>query len=301
MRFTIFTPTYNRANLLPRLYQSLCRQSFSDFEWIIYDDGSNDDTINVVYSFIEEKKILIRLLNGKTSGGGKHRAINRSIKYAIGELFFIVDSDDYLTDDSLSIIDFYEKSINKTSTKYCGVAGLRGHHDGSPLGDFWSKEYIDLTHIERTNDGIDSDLAEVFYTNVLINYPFPEFDNEPFIRESVVWNRIARDGYKIRYFNKVIYLCEYFEDGLTANSNHYTKISPKGMALSISEEADIYGFNKRQRLNSYYWYYSKYKNSKAFNDIAEYLKIKPLLLKYFIIKKKFAYKIKTIFKKHKSN
>lgn len=77
---TIFTPSYNRSHLLPRLYASICAQSFTDFEWLIVDDGSQDDTEDVVQSFVEEGRLDIRYI--KQKNGGKHRAINRGVKAA---------------------------------------------------------------------------------------------------------------------------------------------------------------------------------------------------------------------------
>lgn len=86
MTVTVFTPTYNRADLLPRLYKSLCGQVYTDFEWVIVDDGSKDKTEDVVKSFIEEECLNIHYI--KQTNGGKHRAINRGLKAAKGELFF---------------------------------------------------------------------------------------------------------------------------------------------------------------------------------------------------------------------
>ena len=99
MTITVLTPTYNRAKLLDRLYQSLCQQTYQDFEWIVVNDGSKDDTDEVVQSFIAEKKINILYI--KQENGGKHRAINRGVKEAKGKLFFTIDSDDCLTKDAV--------------------------------------------------------------------------------------------------------------------------------------------------------------------------------------------------------
>lgn len=95
MQITIFTPTYNRANLLPRLYNSLLRQSKKNFEWLVVDDGSTDDTGELFKSWIKENQIVIRYYS--VPNGGKQRAINLALKLTSSEAFFIVDSDDYIT------------------------------------------------------------------------------------------------------------------------------------------------------------------------------------------------------------
>ena len=102
MQITVFTPTYNRAHLLPRLYKSLCAQTCKDFEWVIVDDGSVDDTKSIIDGFINDNSITIRYFCQEN--GGKHRAINRGVKEAKGNLFFIADSDDTLPEKSIETV-----------------------------------------------------------------------------------------------------------------------------------------------------------------------------------------------------
>lgn len=85
MYLTIFTPTYNRAYILKNLYDSLCEQTSKDFEWLIVDDGSSDNTEDLIRSFINEGRILIRYF--KQANAGKHIAINNGIRNAAGDLF----------------------------------------------------------------------------------------------------------------------------------------------------------------------------------------------------------------------
>lgn len=100
---TIFTPTYNRAYRLPNLYKSLQEQTCKDFEWLVVDDGSTDNTSKLFEQWqAEENSFPIRYF--KQPNGGKHRAINRGVKEAKGELFFIVDSDDTLSSNAIRIV-----------------------------------------------------------------------------------------------------------------------------------------------------------------------------------------------------
>lgn len=214
---TIFTPTYNRANYLKRLYESLLLQNNKNFEWIIIDDDSTDDTEKVVKSFRNDDSGFY-ILYQKQTHGGKHRAINRAVKLAHGEFFFIVDSDDQLTSTAVDLIHMWIESIENKS-EYCGVAGLRVAPDGCIWGGSPSIEqgkYIDATSLEREKFRLLGDKSEVYRTEILKKYPFPEFPNEYFVTETVVWDAIAADGYKIRWYNEAIYICDYHEDGLTA-------------------------------------------------------------------------------------
>ena len=232
MLITIFTPTYNRAPLLPVLYESLCNQTFSDFEWLIVDDGSSDNTENVVDGFITEKMIHISYY--KKENGGKHRAINYGITKAEGELFFIVDSDDKLPSDALEIVaENYEHIRGKND--FAGICGLKAYFNGDLLPGIIDYDVLECKGIDyhyRRGSSKGSDIAEyVVRTEVLKQFRFPEYEGENFCAESAIWNPIG-NKYKYRYFNKVIYLCEFLEDGLSANSLKSRMRCPLG-AMSI--------------------------------------------------------------------
>ncbi len=221
MLITVFTPTYNRAHLLGRLYESLCAQRFTDFEWLIVDDGSTDGTASLVQSFIAKRRIDIKYLSQRN--GGKHRAINHGVGQAKGELFFIVDSDDYLPADSLQGI---ATEYAKCDSSMGGVAGLDATDGGKVIGSGLAQEFIECNSMEiRFKHHVTGDLAEVFKTSVMREFPFPEIDGEKFCPEALVWNRIALK-YNLRYFNKVIYIAEYQDGGLTDNIVRVRRQSP---------------------------------------------------------------------------
>lgn len=192
----------------------MIRQTVYDFEWLVVDDESTDNTD----LFFEEVKrscapFPIRFFSQKH--GGKHRAINLALKQAKGEYFFIVDSDDWLPENAIELILGWLNGIQGLPD-LCGVAGQKALADGKPVGNsFLGKEYVDASSLERKKLHIEGDKAEVFSTEVLRNHPFPEFDGEFFVTEAVCWNAIAADGYKLRWYQEPIYFCEYLEDGLT--------------------------------------------------------------------------------------
>lgn len=131
-RITIFTPTYNRAYILTRLYESLVAQTCRDFEWIVADDCSTDDTEALLKRWTAEGNIDMRHFR-MAQNGGKHAAINRGVAEARAPWFFIVDSDDHLTDDA---VEWAVKHIDRAAAdpEIGGISGTRIHHDGTRIG-----------------------------------------------------------------------------------------------------------------------------------------------------------------------
>lgn len=225
---TIITPTYNRADLLPRLYESLCGQSCKDFEWMVIDDGSQDDTEALMQRYLHEKVIPISY--EKQQNAGKHTALNRGIAKIKSELTFIVDSDDHLTSDAVEIILSYHKKYQNTD-KLCGYSFLRCHQDGRVNTAYFPEdEKLDTYLSVRINGNIGGDKAEVFYTDILRGYPFPVFEGEKYMPEDVVWMRMS-GPYRMLHVNKSIYICDYLEGGLTQTGRRMKIHSPRGMML----------------------------------------------------------------------
>ena len=233
MNITVFTPTYNRANLLPKLYDSLKKQNFKLFEWLIVDDGSSDNTEEVINNFIKENLINIKYI--KKKNGGKHTALNVGIDNAKGELFWIVDSDDYIVEDSLKYL-WNKWSEIENKNEFAGLSGLRGYSNGSIIGTRGDNEYVDTDALSyRYKYGILGDKAEVYRTNILRKFKFPEFKGEKYVTEAVVWNRIANKNLKLRFLNEVTYICEYLEGGLTNTSDKNIMESWRGTTLYYKE------------------------------------------------------------------
>lgn len=258
---TLFTPTYNRAHLLPRLYDSICKQTYKDFEWIIVNDGSTDKTDEIVLSFIADNRININYI--KQENGGKHRAVNRGVKEAKGELFFIADSDDMLPVNALENVSKTYEDI-KDDNAFAGVCGLDGTFEGKVIGSGLPKDIIDSTSIAvRFKLGITGDMKEVFRTEILKEFPFPEIDGERFCPEVLVWNRIATK-YKLRFFNQIIYLAEYQNDGITAGIVRARMKSPLASMMTYAEMVDYQNIPISARLKAAinYWRFRLYSDNK---------------------------------------
>lgn len=230
LKLTVFTPTYNRAAMLPRLYDSLLRQSDCNcFEWLIIDDCSTDNTQNIVNDWIAEKRLDINYIKLQQNGG-KPRAINLAVEKARSPYLFIVDSDDYLTDN---IIDKIIKVVSEVDgiEDINGIGVMRVHQDGTCFAKPEFKNYVDATNLERGKYGLAVDCNEAYKISVLKNYRFKVWDGENFVPEETVLNAMALDGYKIRWLNIKGVVADYQNDGLTKGSWNLQKKNPMGYAM----------------------------------------------------------------------
>lgn len=225
-KVTILTATYNRRKYLSKLFESLCQQTNQDFQWLIIDDGSFDNTEQYIHSLIENgQKFMIEY--HKKVNGGKHTALNYSHPYIKGELVFMVDSDDFLVNDAV------EKIVNEwhkyKSQCFIGVLSFRKQINGSkPLSALVKEPYIEDDITFRVNHHIVGDRCEVIRSDLFKKYPFPEFPNERFMGEGWLFRNIAYE-HKTVYLNSPIYICEYLESGLSQNGRLLRMECPYGM------------------------------------------------------------------------
>ena len=230
---TILTPTFNRAHLLPRLFESLTHQTDFNFEWLVIDDGSTDGTSDLFAgkTFLSAP-FPIRYYRQENSG--KHRALNAGVKQAKGDFIFIADSDDWLLPQSVAIVGLHTSAIADDNT-FAGVAGLDVFDDERIVGTGLPQDIIDCNAMDiRYRYHVDGDLKEVFKTTVLQEFPFPEIQDEKFCPEQLVWFRIAQK-YKLRYFNTPIYVAEYQPNGITASIIRVRMLAPQATCMMYAE------------------------------------------------------------------
>lgn len=232
---TVFTPSYNRANCLPRLYDSLKQQTNNNFEWLIVDDGSVDETEIMVREWIKEGIINIRYIYQEN--GGKARAFNNGVKNAKGELFFCVDSDDYLPNDSVELI--LDKWNIVDDDKIAGIIGLKENEKGELLCDIFPDEFVATTTYDLVRKyGVKGEKSLIYKTEVLKQFPYPEIEGEKFVGENIVYDRIDAE-YKLVLLSKVLTTCEYQEGGLTATVFSTMLKNPTGYKLYYTQRIDM--------------------------------------------------------------
>lgn len=224
---TIFTPSYNRAYILHKCYESLKRQSNKDFLWLIIDDGSTDNTKELVDSWIDENLIEIRY--HYQNNQGMHGAHNKAYELMDTELNVCIDSDDYMADDAVeNIINFWNK--NKRDD-LAGIIALDAYEDGNIIGQKFPEDMRETTLFEINNiHKVPGDKKLVYRTELTKEYPYPLFEGEKYVGLAYKYYKLD-EKYKLLTLNKVVCIVEYLEDGSSKNMLRQYRTNPKGFAF----------------------------------------------------------------------
>ena len=251
MKLSILTATYNRANYLSKLYESIKENLKYNItpEWIIVDDGSTDDTKNIVQGFIEENSIIIKYMYQKNSG--KMSAINEAVKMATGDLIVDCDSDDHFTNDSFEIIEKHsEKLLN--NEEFYGLVFLKMEDNGEISGKRFNKNNQITTMFDLYfKDDIGGEKILVYNAKIRKIYSHQLEHNEKFITEARMYHKMD-ENYKLYAVNEVIEQGSYIEDGYTKNINKTFKESPYGYYMYFKElmQKNMKGVKFSKRLYS---------------------------------------------------
>ena len=236
MKVSILTATYNRANFLEKLYKSIVQNSKNnksiECEWIIIDDGSEDETKNKVNEFIKENKIEIKYYYQKNSG--KMRAINQAVKMSNGELIMDCDSDDILTSNAFELIDKYAMQLLENENLYA-LAFLKKDNQNKISG----KKFINIDNPTTMfelyfKEDVQGEKILVFKSSIRKQYMHKLEENENFITEARMYHKID-EKYKIICINEPIEIGEYVDDGYTKNIDKTFKKYPNGYYCYFKE------------------------------------------------------------------
>lgn len=276
---TIFTPTFNRAYILSKLYNSLKNQSNKNFIWLIVDDGSSDETKTLVQKFQDENQIEIHYIFQENKG--KHVAVNNGLRNTKTEFFCVIDSDDYL---AVNAVDEMERLSHKIRNNDQIAAFTFIHFSGKNTVDidsFGEKEWLVSGRAEYEWE-FPGEMVYCFKTKIHKKFLFPEFEGEKFCQESLVFRRIERK-YCILFTNKILAFGDYLEDGL---SNDFYKLllkNPQGSLLNIKERfQDKLPQEERLNLAKTYWDIAS-KTNRPFTE--KFFGINPLLILRVVINK----------------
>lgn len=250
--FTVFTPTYNRAHTLPRLYQSLCAQRVRNFEWLIIDDGSTDGTEDLVNGWQrEEQTFPIRYV--KKANGGKPRAINDGVQIAQGRYIHLMDSDDYMTPDAMEKLTRWVAEIDQDD-RFIGVGGACGYENGAYIKGVPPQVnrdgYVDATNLERARYALDADMTEAYKLDIFRRFPMAQWPGENFAPEQIALNEMALAGYKLRWHRDIILIKEYMEDGLTRGAFDLERKNPMGYAMMYNHKLKYPGISMKERFHA---------------------------------------------------
>lgn len=228
---TVFTPSYNRAYTLHLCYESLIRQTCRDFVWLIIDDGSSDNTKELVESWMKDNKISIRYYYQENQG--MHGAHNAAYELIDTELNVCIDSDDYMPDDAIEkITNFWSKH---GSEKFSGIIGLDSYNDGAIVGTSLPKDIKHSTLFDLYNKhGVKGDKKLVYRTTLTKPYPYPLFQNERYVGLAYKYHMIDKQ-YELLLMNEVLCCVEYLPDGSSLNMLNQYRKNPRGFAFYRKE------------------------------------------------------------------
>jgi glycosyltransferase involved in cell wall biosynthesis len=237
--FTVFTATFNRAHTLPRVYDSLRAQTLTDFEWLVVDDGSTDDTRELVAGWATEAPFPVRYFHQENSG--KHIAENVAVREARGRFTATLDSDDWYTPDALeTFLAVWESIPAAERDSFVGVVALCAVPTGEVIGTPFPADPLDTTYTDlQLRHRVTGDKAGFGRTDVAREYRFPVISGETLIIELLVYSRLA-SRYRVRCVNKVVKIVEYQAGGLSAtrSRNEFMR-NPRTSALFFRERLDV--------------------------------------------------------------
>lgn len=261
---TIITPTFNRADCLKKCWESLKSQTSKDFQWLIIDDGSTDNTKETVESFISSSSDMCIEYQYKVNGG-KHTALNYSHPYIQGKYVAFLDSDDTFTDDAVEeILKAWEEFGQNSEVGQ--VIFLKGYSVNEPICYVRNeKTVVDTLKEERIGE-TGRDCCDTYRTELFTRYPFPEFEGEKFIGEGSAFLNIELNSKGV-YINKVIYICEYRQDGLTkAGRAMRLKYAKGGRYNSLMYMNPKLSYKTRIKKAVLYVAYSEQAKERLFKD-----------------------------------
>lgn len=245
---TVFTPAFNRAHLLPRLYESLKRQTVKDFSWLIIDDGSSDNTRQVVEDFQKEGLLEIRYMYQENQG--MHGAHNTAYKNITTVLNTCIDSDDYMPDNAVELILKTWNSMDQQ--KYAGIVGLdQSEQTGRIIGDSFTTPTTTLEDFYL--NGGKGDKKLVYRTDVMQKYPeYPIFKGEKYVGLGYKY-LLADHDYELVTLNEVLVIVDYQPGGSSNNMIRQYYKNPKGFAFLRKEQMRLAKSRKRRMIDAVHY------------------------------------------------
>ncbi|MGX2961388.1 glycosyltransferase family 2 protein [Peribacillus sp. JNUCC 23] len=228
---TVFTPTYNRAYCLDTCYQSLIRQSSKDFVWLIIDDGSTDNTKELVNSWMNERKIEIQYYWQENKG--MHGAHNAAYEQIETELNVCIDSDDYLADDAVQkIVSFWSEFGNE---KVSGLIALDATRDNQIIGSKLPEDVQTSTLFHLYDKyGATGDKKLVYRTELTKQFPYPIFNQEKYVGLAYKYYMLDKQ-YEMLLMNEIVCYVEYLPDGSSMNMLKQYRTNPMGFSFYRKE------------------------------------------------------------------
>ena len=227
----IITTTYNRGYCIHQVYESLLRQDCKDFMWLVIDDGSTDNTKDIIEGFIAENKIHIEYIYQENMG--MHGARNTAYDNINTELNVIIDSDDWLADQAVGkIIDLWNA---KEADDIAGIIAINSDINGKTIGTSLPRgvEKCTVTELFNKYKG-KGDKKLIYRSEISRRYPYPIFEGEKFFPASYKFKLIDLD-YKMLLMNEVVCVVDYNDTSMTFNKVKQYRTCAKGFSFYRNE------------------------------------------------------------------
>lgn len=261
MKISILTPTYNREKLLERLYNSILKNlNYGlDIEWLIMDDGSTDNTKELIKKFINDDRFDIQYYSQENKG--KMEAINNLIPYITGDLIIECDSDDYFKENAFLTI---KNTINELNENTYALCYLKYDQNECNIGNLFKEKETTMFNL-YFKEGETGEKALVYNSKIRREYSYELEQGEKFITEASMYHKMDLK-YKIKCINEPIMICEYQQDGYSENITEVFRKNPYGYYKYFKEmfDMDLKGiyFNKRMYILKHYILFSVLTNKK---------------------------------------
>ena len=244
MKLTVFTPTYNRGFVIEKAYKSLQQQTCHDFEWLVVDNGSTDNTKELFDEWsIKEKRFKIRYIKERQIG--LPRALNCGLNNTKADYFITLDSDDKFMPEAVEKMLARIEDIDDDD-EIVGVGIARCFPNGEymkgvpPIVN--DDGFVDATNLERCEYNLDADMVEAYKVKIFKQYPYKVWETEAYAPLEISLNEMALAGYKVRWYAERLYECDYGADGITRNKMALIKNNPMGFAMLYNYKLK-YGYN----------------------------------------------------------
>lgn len=244
IKITIITPTYNRAHTLPRVFESLKKQSFKDFKWIIMDDGSTDNTQEIVQQFQQESEFPIEYF--LQPNRHKFLTVLDGIRKVKSKYHMVVDSDDAYPENALETL-YNEVEKIQSQDDYIGLMGLSADEQGNIVGNEYPNGGFDGSIFDmRYKYKVRGDKFGIFisksYLREIEGKDYSHYEGKGYIPQSVIFNEYDAKGLKTRFINKVvrIYLLDE-NDSQSVSNTRWTGKNVFGLTEGHLSFLNAYG------------------------------------------------------------
>lgn len=272
---TIITPTYNRAHTLHRVYESLKNQTFKNFKWLIIDDGSTDNTEEVVKQFKKESPFPIEYY--KQPNQHKFLAVLDGIRKVETQYHMVMDSDDSYPENSLEIL-YKEAEKIKNKDEYIGVMALSADENGNIVGDKYPGNGFDGSIFDmRYKYKVRGDKFGIFlsktYHRQIEGKDYSQYKNKGYIPQSVIFNEYDAKGIKTRFINKIVRIYHLDEnDSESVSNTRWTGKNVFGLkeghlSLLNSYGTKLFFYPKTLLRNIIGYQYYSFKNKNSLKEV----------------------------------